>query len=352
MRKRADWVPILQMLKKGQKRLINWCPSVEFPVSGLFPKSRQKFRSLVNMLFNPDPARRLRLVPIEGKSQTYSILGMVLTCIIKGTITEATPIIITTIMPGGVVHGCTVAQQIITVDPSSVSRLYQPMGAVREPGPTATAALPTPHPSIHTTSHMVVSASAHSAELLPMTQGLNVPFSDELQLGFDFSSNSRCFAPPDHTTAFSFPSSAFHASGVAAGHYENDAQGHPFNSSATMGSASIHQSNGVGYDPYHNRTVSTIATAPAQNAYPSLVGKGAKRSSASPSVRNDPSKRRRTGELSERVVQQVGPQGRTAVIGPPVHVASFNRPPDISNAEYISLLEAQLAAGSGGPALN
>ena len=55
----------------------------------------------------------------------------------------------------GGLHGCTVAQAIITVDPSNVSRWYQPMGAIREPGPTTqstAAAPPIQHPSTHTTS--------------------------------------------------------------------------------------------------------------------------------------------------------------------------------------------------------
>lgn len=68
MPKRADWAPMLGMLEKSKKRLINWCPSVEFPIDGPFPKSRQTHRSMANMFFNPDSARRLRLVPIEGKS--------------------------------------------------------------------------------------------------------------------------------------------------------------------------------------------------------------------------------------------------------------------------------------------
>jgi len=66
-RKRADWIPILQLLKKSQKRLINWCPSIDFPIEGGFPQKRLAYRNLANMYFNPDPARRLRLVPIEGK---------------------------------------------------------------------------------------------------------------------------------------------------------------------------------------------------------------------------------------------------------------------------------------------
>jgi len=67
--KQADWVPILKLLKKSKKRLINWDPSVPFPSKGMFPRLRQAYRSMVKMFFNPDLASRLRLVPIEGKSQ-------------------------------------------------------------------------------------------------------------------------------------------------------------------------------------------------------------------------------------------------------------------------------------------
>ena len=49
-------------------RLINWSTNVDFPTEHV-PKSRPVFRDMINMFFNPDPARRLRLVPIEGKSQ-------------------------------------------------------------------------------------------------------------------------------------------------------------------------------------------------------------------------------------------------------------------------------------------
>src|SRR5258706_16043710 len=57
------------MLKKSKKRLINWSPGVGFPIDGGFPSSRPAYRSMVNMFFEPDPALRLRLVPIEGKAR-------------------------------------------------------------------------------------------------------------------------------------------------------------------------------------------------------------------------------------------------------------------------------------------
>ncbi|SRR6266404_1547891 len=68
-RKRSEWVLILKMLETSRKRLINWSQSIGFPIDGGFPRSRQTHRVMVNMFFNPNPAHRLRLVPIEGKSQ-------------------------------------------------------------------------------------------------------------------------------------------------------------------------------------------------------------------------------------------------------------------------------------------
>lgn len=78
MGKRADWGSILRILKESKLRLINWSPGVDFPIHPL-SKSRAVFREIINMLFNPDPARRLRLVPIAGKSQGLFNLVMVLT---------------------------------------------------------------------------------------------------------------------------------------------------------------------------------------------------------------------------------------------------------------------------------
>jgi hypothetical protein len=64
--KRAAWAPILNHLELGEKQLINWCPEVPFPNRGNFPGSRHIFRGMVNMFFNPESARRLRLVPLKG----------------------------------------------------------------------------------------------------------------------------------------------------------------------------------------------------------------------------------------------------------------------------------------------
>ena len=344
MPRRVEWTPMLKALKKGQKCLVNWCPSVEFPVSGGFPKSRQTFRNMVNMFFNPDPACRLRLVRIDGKSQICSILDMVLTWIIKGAITDETPVIVNPFVPNGAIHGCTVANTVVTVDASSAWPWYQPMGALRSPGVTtqrAVAAFENPHHPSHTTSSAVVSASADSLALLPMTHGLG---SGGFPLEYDFRMDSRPFAPSDPTTAFSFPSSTFVAPGPAVGPYGNDPRGLPFGPLATMGSSSGHLPDSSVFDPYTARAVGSVATSSARNTYPSLGGEGAKWKLASLQVRNEP-KRRRTGEPS-------GYQGVTTGIGLPVPVATINRPPDMSMEDYVKMLESKLAAGSGAPALN
>jgi hypothetical protein len=66
--RRTQWKGLLTRLEKYQKRLINWCPSINFPVQdGLgYPQDRPTRRSMLNMFFNPNPALRLQLVPIEG----------------------------------------------------------------------------------------------------------------------------------------------------------------------------------------------------------------------------------------------------------------------------------------------
>lgn len=132
---------------------------------------------------------------------------------------------------------------------------------------SAVAALQTPHHPSHTISRTVASASTHSVGLLPMIQVLGVLSSDGLLLELT-SSWTRGPSPPPS------PSSTFLASGASAGLHENDTQGPPFSSWATMGSISFHPSSSGGSDPYHARTVGIVATASAQNASPSLVGKG------------------------------------------------------------------------------
>lgn len=67
-RRRADWGLSFKLLEKAGKRLINWSPSVVFPPDEGFPTSRPVLRSIAIMCFNPDPAQRLRLVPIQGMS--------------------------------------------------------------------------------------------------------------------------------------------------------------------------------------------------------------------------------------------------------------------------------------------
>ena len=258
--RRADWVPILKILTQSKVRLINWSESIALPTNGLFPRSCEAYRSLCVMFFNPDPAHRLRLVPIEGQSRICSILRMVLTWVIKGAVTAATPIIIKAELSGGGFHGCTVAGESTIVEPSTVLRWRQPVDAVREPGPTtqgATAALPTLHAATPSTSGAVASAYPHGVGLLPTTQGLGISSSDQLPLGLDFSMDLGTFAPTNPSDPFSLPPSSFHAPGAAARLYESDAQSLPFNSLATQGSTSstfIPPSSGGMFGPYYAAT--------------------------------------------------------------------------------------------------
>ena len=67
--KRMGWALILKHLALSEKKLINWCPAIDFPNGGKFPVSRQVFRGMINMFFNPDSALQLRIVPLEGVSQ-------------------------------------------------------------------------------------------------------------------------------------------------------------------------------------------------------------------------------------------------------------------------------------------
>ena len=353
VRKRADWLPILEILRINKKRLMNWCPSIEFLNKKGFPKTRGALRSMMTMFFNPDPARRLRLVPIEGMSQICSIVVMVLTWIIVGIITDTTPILITPIVPGGVSHGYTAAKTIVTVEPSTVSRWLQPMDAVREPGPTtqsAAVALPTQHAVTPITSGTVTSAPTNSVGLLPMSQGLGVSSSDQLPLGF-FHMDPRSFTPSDPTDVFSLPSSSFLTSGAATTLYENDAQNLAFGSSAIMGPSSstfIPPSGNGTFDEHYAKTDLTVATASTQ-------GRGEKRSFQSQATQNDSIKRRRIHEPPARVVEQVGFERPTTAIGPPVPVTSFNRVPWMSvgdSMEYIKFLEAKIATEGRGPAPN
>src|SRR5258706_1636754 len=65
--RRADWGPIVDMLKKSKKRLINWFLGFPLPTDGLFPRARHGYRNIVTMFFNPDPEKRLRLISLSGK---------------------------------------------------------------------------------------------------------------------------------------------------------------------------------------------------------------------------------------------------------------------------------------------
>jgi len=162
--------------KESKRQLINWCPSAPFPTKGGFPRPRHTYRSMVKMFFNPDPAYRLRLVPIEGKSQDLFNSDVVLTRILQGPCTDDMPLTISPVLLNAVCHGCTVKHDIIAVGPSTVSQWSQPISTVREPDPIA-----------------------QSAAAAPTTQGLGVQPTDLFPLGHAFSMGPRTFEPPPNS---------------------------------------------------------------------------------------------------------------------------------------------------------
>jgi len=134
----------------------------------------------VKMFFNSDPAYRLRLVPIEGKSQELFNSEIVLTRILQGPCDDNTPLTINPVLLNAVCHGCTVKHDIITVGPSTVSQSSQPISTVREPDPIA-----------------------QSAAAAPTTQGLGPQPTDPFPLGHACSMGPRTFEPlrtPHHPT--------------------------------------------------------------------------------------------------------------------------------------------------------
>lgn len=251
------------------------------------------------------------------------------------------------VVRGGVCLGCTVAKTTITVDPSTVSRWYPPVGAVHVSGPTTQSAatlptadavvLPTAHASTNTTSGTFASAPPHSTVgLIPMTQGLGDSTNDLMPLDFDFAGGSRHFDPSDPF----LPPSDFLASGAAAPLYEDDAHNLPFYSSATLGSTSsafIPPSNSGIFGLQDAGTNFSAATVVAQSIDPRFVNRKEKRDTR---AEGEPLRRRKPEVRDKRVVDQ----GPTEGIRPPDPVALLSRPLGMSHDEFVKLLNATLTA--------
>ena len=291
-----------------------------------------------------------------------STLILVLTRIIQGPITDATPVIINPAVAGGVCHGCTVAKTVITIDSSTVLRWYPPVGAVHESGPTTQSAatlpirhavvLPARHAATHTTSGTVASAPPHSVRLLPMTQGLGGSPNDLIHLDYDFAVGSRHFDPsePSGPSDLFLPPSDFLTSGEAVKLYGDDELNLPFYSSATMGSTSsafIPPSNGGIFSLPEAGTNFDAATATA--AAQSINSRPVNRKQKRDTQADGEPPRRRKPEARDKLVVDQGP---TEGIRPPGPVASLSRPPGMSRDTFVELLQAAITAESGTPAID
>ena len=130
------------------------------------------------MFFNPEPARRLHLVPIEGKSRVCSMLVMVLTCIIQAPITDATPLIVNPVVLGGVWHGCTASLTVVrvegsTVSPPSVPRVTASIASLNDP--QGSGASPDDPIQIGIEAHSYQGSGTELAYPLLHGMGMNVP---------------------------------------------------------------------------------------------------------------------------------------------------------------------------------
>lgn len=266
------------------------------------------------------------------------------------------------VVRGGVCHGCTAAQTVITVELSTVSRWYPPVGAVGEPESTTQSAAAT-----HTSSSTNFRVDPISLGVLSTTQGSGVSPSDPLPLGLEFPMNPVNSDPSDpYNLIYNPPASSF-TSGVAEGLYENDMQSFPFNPSATLGSTSstfIPPSSSSIFDLHHARTDFTAATAAAQSSNPSLLSTSRKRGRPPVPAQDERRKHRKLETRDKRIVdQQVGAHqavhrsitvtnNAQAVEVDASPVPIFDRPQGMPRGEYVKLLRAAIAAECDAPANN
>jgi hypothetical protein len=65
--KNVKWKSLLSHLEGSQRRLINWCPTIQFPPeTKTMPKNHPILKSMLHMFFNPEPLLRLCMSHIEG----------------------------------------------------------------------------------------------------------------------------------------------------------------------------------------------------------------------------------------------------------------------------------------------
>ena len=244
-------------------------------------------------------------------------------------------------------------KRAIQVDPAIVSQWYPPAGAARDPDPTPQSAAaapstapPTAHAVTHTASYTTFSSAPHSVGLLPMNQGLGDSPNDPLRLDLDFPMDAGDFGTTDTSGLTFLPPSSFITAGAVTRPYTSDAQGFPFNPSATPASTSSHYNappSGGMFDPRHARSDFTTDTAAGQGFNPGPLSTGP--AQVPPPVSDQD--RRRKGRKAEthdkRVVRvQVGTR-QVDHRSTGIHVPSLDRPQGMSKEEHAELLRARLA---------
>jgi hypothetical protein len=300
------------------------------------------------------------------------ILVMVLIRIIQGPITQSTPIIISAAAQGNALQVCTVAQTTITVDNSTVSRFYQPPGAIHGSDSTLQSAAPVPmavvaaiHPMgrgssvplnnplpsgpsfpMGQGSSILLNNPLLSGPGFPMGQGSSVLPNNPLPSGPGFPVGPRHFELPESFHLFSTAPDGVFASGATPSLYKHESQNHPFSPLTTLGSTSafIPPSNGGIFNPTNQLTHFT--TFPS--GFPSTTEKQA---ILPVPARGEWPKRRKLNEL---LTDQQDPliglpaanKGSTSTVMGPIPVPSFDQPTGMPREEYLRLLHNKIAAES------
>jgi hypothetical protein len=300
------------------------------------------------------------------------ILVMVLIRIIQGPITQSTPIIISAAAQGNALQACTVAQTTITVDNSTVSRFYQPPGAIHgsdstlqstAPVPTAVAAaihpmgrgssVPLNNPLLSGPSFPMGQGSSvllnnplPSGPSFPMGQGSSILLNNPLPSGPGFPVGPRHFELPESFHLFSTAPDGVFASSATPSLYEHESQNHPFSPLATLGSTSafIPPSDGGIFNPTNQLTHFT--TLPS--GFPSTTEKQAVLPVPAHSER--PKRRKLNELLADQQDPSIGlpaaNKGSTSAVMGPIPVPSFDQPTGMPREEYLRLFHNKIAAES------
>jgi hypothetical protein len=300
------------------------------------------------------------------------ILVMVLIQIIQGPITQSTPIIISAAAQGNALQACMVAQTTTTVDNLTVSRFYQPPGAICGSNSTLQSAAPVPMAAVAAIHPMGQGSSIPpnnpllSGPGFPMGQGSSIPLNNPLPSGPGFPMGQgssilpnnplpsgpgfpmgpRHFKLPDSFHLFSTAPDGVFASSATLSLYKHELQNHPFSPLATLGSTSafIPPSDGGIFNPTNQlRHFTTFSSG-----FPSTTEKQA--------ILPVPahSKPPKCHKLNELLADQQDPsiglpatnKGSTSAVMAPIPVPSFDWPTGMPREEYLRLLHTKIAAES------